>query len=296
MHSLRIRVGVLLAIGLVFGGAGPVAADPITGLLPALPRTQASATITPALDCVPSPARPEPVILLAGFGAVGDITGTIDRQMSLITGGIRAGGGCAYPFAYGIIGPLHAAASIPESASQIAVFVDKVLATTGAGRVDIVAHSSGALAADYYLRFLDGAPHVRRTVQLAPVTHGTTAATLTAGLTFPRYPYTPADFIQSLDAEPTPPFQGALDCLTGSAPVQRLHATGFTAPGVEYSVLATKFDQVLTPPGAASFIDEPGVRNDFYEDIASEAAPASHATLPMQPAAAAWVLDRLYGE
>lgn len=300
MHSLRIRGGVLAVLSLLLGATAPAAADPVTGLLSAgAPLTTTSSTIAPALDCVPAAARPEPVVLLAGFGAVGEITATIDRQMSLITGGIRAEGGCAYPFAYGIVGPVHAADRIPESAAQVAGFVDEVLAESGADRVDIVAHSSGALVADYYLKFLGGAPHVRRIAQLAPVTRGTTAATLSAGLTLPEYPGTPADFMETagLTAGLTanvPAVRGALDCLTGSTVIAQVLDGGVTVPGVEYSVLATRFDQVLTPAGTASFITEPGVRNDFYEDLHPEAAPASHAALPMQPGAAAWVLDRLY--
>ncbi|UGT45501.1 hypothetical protein LTV02_19850 [Nocardia yamanashiensis] len=300
MRSLRIRGGVLAALSLMLGATAPAAAEPLAGSPGAWP-VSASSTIAPVLDCVPAAARPEPVILLAGFGAVGDISATIDRQMSLITGGVRAEGGCAYPFAYGIVGPMHAAAPIAESAVQVAGFVDEVLSRTGAGRVDIVAHSSGALVADYYLKFLGGAPHVRRVAQLAPVTHGTTATTLTAGLTLPEYPSTPADFVESTGlagtlAATVPAVRGALDCLAGAAVITQILDGGVTVPGVEYSVLATRFDQVLTPPGTASFIAEPGVRNDFYEDLHPEAAPASHAALPMQPGAAAWVLDRLYGE
>ncbi|MEV0465429.1 hypothetical protein AB0I30_09850 [Nocardia tengchongensis] len=66
--------------------------------------------------------------------------------------------------------------------------------------------------------------------------------------------------------------------------------------GVVYSVLATRGDQVLTPPGPASFIDDPRVENDYFEDLYPRAGLAGHATLPMQPDAAQWVIKQLLSE
>ena len=42
--------------------------------------------------------------------------------------------------------------------------MSELQAATGAGRVDVVAHSMGGLALRYFLLFGDGAPHVRRVV------------------------------------------------------------------------------------------------------------------------------------
>ncbi|WP_433667511.1 esterase/lipase family protein [Nocardia sp. CA-136227] len=194
--------------------------------------------------------------------------------MSGITTGIRDLGGCPFIFGYGIIGPIQAAAPVAESASQLESFVTKLLATTGATHVDIVAHSSGALVANYYLKFLHGGPHVDRATYLAPVTTGTTAATPIGALDLP----------------------GALDCLAGSQVTQALLADGVTVPGVIYAVLATHGDQVLTPPGPASFINDPRVENDYFEDLYPQAGLSSHATLPMQPEAAQWVIKQLLAE
>ncbi|WP_433591457.1 esterase/lipase family protein [Nocardia sp. CA-145437] len=261
---------------------------------------QTSTTLEPAIDCVSSPEQPNPVVVLGGFGAVGDIRGTLERQMAGITSGIRDLGGCAFIFGYGIIGPMQAAAPVAESAGQLRAFITKLLATTGATHVDIVAHSSGALVANYYLKFLHGGPHVDRATYLAPVTRGTTAATLIGGLDLPGSPEGLAEILNDatdpLRANVLAGVAGALDCLAGSQVNRALLDGGITVPGVIYSVLATHGDQVLTPPGPASFINDPRVENDYFEDLYPQAGMSSHATLPMTPEAAQWVTKQLLSE
>ncbi|APA96567.1 esterase/lipase family protein [Nocardia seriolae] len=288
---------VLLALGTV-PAAGVPGGDPVPAgggdLVPT------SGTLEPALDCEPAPEQPNPVVILGGFGAVGDIRATLDKQMAGITSGIRGIGGCPFIFGYGIIGPMQAAAPVAESAGQLRDFIEKVRASTGAERVDIVAHSSGALIANYYLKFLHGGPRVDRAVYLAPVTKGTTAATLIGGLDLPGSPEGLAgvlnDATNPLRDSVFRGVRGALDCLAGSSVTRALLDGGVTVPEVTYSVLAARGDQVLTPPGAASFIDEPGVVNDYFEDLNPGAGPASHAALPMQPGAAWWVVEQLLSE
>ncbi|MEC3952472.1 hypothetical protein VMT65_05445 [Nocardia sp. CDC153] len=295
LRRWRVRAGMVAAAVLLSLGAVPAAATPDGG--DPLP---ASGTLEPALDCRPETEQPNPVVILGGFGAVGDIRATLDKQMAGITGGIRDLGGCPFIFGYGIIGPMQAAAPVAESAGQLRDFVAKVLATTKAERVDIVAHSSGALIANYYLKFLHGGASVDRAVYLAPVTKGTTAATLIGGLDLPGSPEGLAgvlnDVTNPLRDSVFRGVQGALDCLAGSKVTTELLSGGITVPGVTYSVLATRGDQVLTPPGAASFIDEPGVTNDYFEDLYPRAGLASHAALPMQPDAARWVVEQLLTE
>ncbi|MGW2661545.1 hypothetical protein ACWCW7_11335 [Nocardia tengchongensis] len=75
----------------------------------------------------------------------------------------------------------------------------------------------------------------------------------------------------------------ALDCLAGSRVTRAILNGGVTVPGVVYSVLATRGDQVLTPPGPASFIDDPRVENDYFEDLYPRAGLADHATSQCSP-------------
>jgi triacylglycerol lipase len=67
-----------------------------------------------------------------------------------------------------------------EAAAELAAFVEKALARTGAAKVDLVSHSMGALAARLYLARNPGAP-VREVVTIAGANHGNAWAFLGSG-------------------------------------------------------------------------------------------------------------------
>ena len=52
--------------------------------------------------------------------------------------------------------------------------MNKVLAATGAKKVDLVGHSQGGMMPRYYIKNLGGASKVNTLVGLAPSNHGTT--------------------------------------------------------------------------------------------------------------------------
>ncbi|WP_446589731.1 esterase/lipase family protein [Streptomyces sp. LARHCF249] len=62
------------------------------------------------------------------------------------------------------------------TAAQLADEIERVLTRTGASKVDVVAHSMGALSSRYYLKNLDGAAKVDAWVSLAGPNHGTETA------------------------------------------------------------------------------------------------------------------------
>lgn len=61
-------------------------------------------------------------------------------------------------------------------AQDVAAEVDRVLAATGATKVDIVAHSMGSLSSRHFLKFLSGTGKVDEWVSLGGPNHGTTWA------------------------------------------------------------------------------------------------------------------------
>jgi pimeloyl-ACP methyl ester carboxylesterase len=139
------------------------------------------------------------------------------------------------PLFYGL-GP------IDKSAEQLQTFVDKVLAATGAAKADLVGHSQGGMMPRYYLKFLGGAAKVNALVGIAPDNHGTTLNGLTKLL-----PYFPG--AEDLISTATP---ALADQVAGSAFLTKLNAGGDTVPGVHYTVIATKYDEVVTPYRASS--------------------------------------------
>ncbi|AEW93294.1 MULTISPECIES: esterase/lipase family protein [Streptomycetaceae] len=205
-------------------------------------------------SCTPSAAHPDPVVLVHGtFG-----NGT-DNWLALAPY-LAERGYCVFSFDYGQLPGVpvfDGLGPIADSARQLSDEVDKVLAATGAAKVDIVGHSQGGMMPRYYLKFLGGAPKVNAYVGIAPDNHGTTLDGLTKLL-----PYFPgaAEVIDKT----LPP--GLTDQIAGSPFITRLNAGGDTVPGVHYTVIATRYDEVVTPV-SSQFLSGPDVHNVLLQDL-----------------------------
>ncbi|MEU3857568.1 alpha/beta fold hydrolase [Streptomyces sp. NPDC028722] len=238
----------------------PVAALLLTAALAAVPATTASASGTAApsagwndYTCKPSAAHPRPVVLV--HGTLGN---SVDNWLSLAPY-LESRGYCVYSLDYGQLPgvPLfHGLGPIDESAGQLAAFVDRVLAATGTAKADLVGHSQGGMMPRYYLRFLGGADKVNALVGIAPDNHGTSLSGLTRLL-----PYFPG--AEDLLRATTP---GLADQIAGSAFLTRLNAGGDTVPGVRYTVIATRNDEVVTP-WRSQYLTGPDVHNVLLQDL-----------------------------
>lgn len=216
----------------------------------------ARAATTSGIDdfsCRPSAAHPRPVVLVHGtFGNAWD---------NWLVGApyIAARGFCVFELDYGQepgVPLFHGIGPVATSAQQLADYVNQVLAATGASQVDIVGHSQGGMLPRYYLKFLGGAPKVHTVVGLAPSNHGTTLdglATLAAA-----YPGA-LDLLGSACPACT-------DQVVGSPLMQSLNAGGDTVPGVHYTVISSRYDEVVTPY-TSQFLSGPNVRNVLLQDL-----------------------------
>ncbi|MGW3654485.1 esterase/lipase family protein [Streptomyces sp. NPDC005151] len=204
-------------------------------------------------SCKPSAAHPRPVVLVHGtFG------NSIDNWLVLAPYLVNRGY-CVYSLDYGQLPGVpffNGLGPIDKSAAQLATFVDQVLVATGAPKADIVGHSQGGMMPNYYLKFLGGAAKVNAMIGLAPDNHGTTLLGLTKLL-----PYFPG--AEDLLNANTP---GLADQMAGSPFITKLNAGGDTVPGVWYTVVATRYDEVVTPY-RTQFLDGPGVRNVLLQDL-----------------------------
>ena len=87
------------------------------------------------------------------------------------------------------------------TARQLSTEVQRVLAATGASKVDLVVHSMGTLSARYYLKNLGGTSYVDDFVSTAGTNHGTTTAGWCAWLyTSCSEMYTGSSFLTSLNS------------------------------------------------------------------------------------------------
>ncbi|WP_369032882.1 MULTISPECIES: esterase/lipase family protein [Streptomyces] len=235
--------------------------------------TQAEAAVSSGWNnysCKPSAAHPRPVVLVHGTFANG-----IDNWLTLAPY-LTNRGYCVFSLDYGQLPgvPLfYGLGPIDESAEQLDAFVDKVLAATGAAEADLVGHSQGGMMPRYYLKFLGGAAEVNTFVGIAPSNHGTTLNGLTNLLTY--FPGA-ADLLTTA----TP---ALADQVVGSAFLTKLNAGGDTVPGVRYTVIATRYDEVVTPY-SSQFLSGTGVHNVLIQDLCP---------LDLSEHAAVGLLDRI---
>ncbi|KUJ67277.1 lipase [Streptomyces albus subsp. albus] len=203
--------------------------------------------------CRPSAQHPRPVVLVHGTLGNG-----VDNWLGLAPY-LVARGYCVFSLDYGKLPGVpvfYGLGPVDKSAEQLSAYVDKVLSATGAAKADLVGHSQGGMMPRYYLKFLGGASKVNALVALAPSNHGTTLSGLTRLLDhFPEA----RDYID----EHAP---ALTDQAVGSAFLNRLNAGGDTVPGVRYTVIATRYDEVVTPY-TSGYLSGPGVRNVLLQDL-----------------------------
>jgi triacylglycerol esterase/lipase EstA (alpha/beta hydrolase family) len=203
--------------------------------------------------CRPSAAHPRPVVLVHGTFA--DMSNSWQALSPLL----HNHGYCVFALNYGAHGGseqigVYGVGEIGESARQLASFVDRVLAATGADRVDLVGHSQGGLMPRYYLRYLGGASEVRTLVGLSPSNHGTT---LNGLFTLAQFFPGSASMFGSCPA--------CEEQAAGSEFLKELNSGGETRPGVRYAVIQTRYDQVVTPYSSA-FLSGRAVNNLLLQD------------------------------
>ncbi|MCX5241920.1 alpha/beta fold hydrolase [Streptomyces prunicolor] len=238
----------------------PLTALLLTAAVVAVPAATAQASTASSTgwndySCEPSAAHPDPVVLVHGTFANGT-----DNWLALAPY-LEARGYCVFSLDYGQLPgvPLvYGLGPIDESAAQLQVYVDKVLAATGAAKVDLVGHSQGGMMPRYYLKFLGGAAKVDTFVGIAPDNHGTTLDGLTKLL-----PYFPG--AEDVIASTAP---ALADQVAGSAFLTKLNAGGDTVPGVHYTVIATRYDEVVTPY-TSQFLSGSDVHNVLIQNLCS---------------------------
>ena len=186
-RGLTLAAGAALAaVGMLVSTSAARAATTITwnwtaGFLPALPD---SATPPPGAENVSDGHRStcdwkdsptgRPLIL---------VHGTWEHQRDnfmALSPFFTNSGLCVYTFNYGgNPGDVFwGYKSIAANAGELATYVDRVLASTGATQVDLVGHSQGGMMPRYYVKYLGGMPKVHTFVGLASGNNGTTLSGL----------------------------------------------------------------------------------------------------------------------
>ncbi|KAL1413241.1 hypothetical protein Q8F55_000995 [Vanrija albida] len=206
-------------------------------------------TVTSGLNDPACRATPgfDPVIFLHGLGVPGAISFITKAPL------VASRGYCVFTPTYGWhVFPCWG--SMRASANELDGIVDRVLASTGASRVNIVGHSSGTTVGAYYLKFV-GAARVNAFVAFGSNFRGTTLLGLSRVVrALPGVGGLLAKVCPSCD-----------EILPGSAFLRDLAEGGFTVPGPEYTSIVSRLDTVVLPY-TSGVIDEPGVTNVVIQD------------------------------
>jgi triacylglycerol esterase/lipase EstA (alpha/beta hydrolase family) len=253
----KISLGTL-ASALVLLLPGPAAAAKPPPL-PVIYSQQAGAAANPDASppgandwsCVPAAAHRLPVIALQGTWSV------MSRGLNALAPALADAGYCVFAFNYGRVGAVGAIGDIVASARELSAFVDRVLRATGAERVDIVGHSQGGGPLPrYYLKYLGGAGKVRQLIGLSPDNHGSSLGGLARSVwSRPDAPRALASLGEALPQQ-----------VAGSPLLREINAGGDTVPGVRYTVIQTRFDEVSVPYTDA-FLRGPDTTDITVQDL-----------------------------
>ena len=204
--------------------------------------------------CRPSASHPQPVILVHGlFGNQHDTWYTLAPLLA-------NNGYCVFTLNYGgsllRFGPAFGVGPIEASAAQLSVFVESVLAATGAAKVDLVGHSLGATMPNYYIKNLGGDAKVNDFVGLAPADDGTTLDGIdTLASQFG---------IDKLEGVVCP---ACAQLVQGSPFLVNLNAGGITRPGVRYTTIVTRYDKAVTPYTSGLLTAAANVTNEVLQKV-----------------------------
>lgn len=230
-------------------------------------------------SCKPGAAHPYPVILLHGTG------GNMAHNFQTISPSLYNQGYCVFALNYGIndrFPSLPGTALVEKGAADLSVFVDRVLAATGAPKVDLVGHSGGGLIPQYYILKLDGADKVRTKVGLAPGSHPDLY-----GLPAVEYLKSVLDFLPFgnpllsavQNVSPLPYFTEIVDADFWRG----MYDNGDSVPQVNYTNIVTRFDEIIQP--SAGFMNVgPNVTNLIVQDYCGLDI-ADHLALAFDPTA-----------
>jgi triacylglycerol esterase/lipase EstA (alpha/beta hydrolase family) len=206
-------------------------------------------------SCKPSAEHPVPVILVHGTFA--DMSDSWQALSPLLYNN----GYCVFALNYGSYGGsgsagVYATGDIAASAQQLATFVNRVLAATGAHKVDLVGHSQGGMMPRYYIKNLGGASKVNALVGLAPSNHGTTLEGL----------FTLAGYFPGASSLVGADCPACAEQEAGSSFITALNDGGETVPSVKYTVIESDNDEVVTPYTSAFLATASNVTNILLQN------------------------------
>ncbi|MFB7876100.1 MULTISPECIES: esterase/lipase family protein [unclassified Nocardia] len=246
-------------------------------------------------NCKPTAEHPRPVLLIHGTWM------NAYNGYAYMSQPIKDAGYCTFTFNYGrsnlleggglgsVLPGVMGTGYIQDSAKQLAGFVDKVLAATGADEVDLVAHSQGGSMSNWYTKYEGGAAKVKNLITFGATHHGTSLDGIGAlGRMINNLGIDILGFIEIFVGH------AGIQQTIGSDFVNQLNANGDTVAGVDYTVVGTRYDEVTNPYDLTFLKAGPGatVNNITLQD-GCEQDVSDHLTMMYSPRALSIALRAL---
>jgi pimeloyl-ACP methyl ester carboxylesterase len=235
--------------------------------------------------CRPTASHPRPLVLLEGLG------GNSGGWAYMAPGLLRAGY-CVFTITYGVDPriawfPVVPEGTIPmeQSSGELAAFVDRVLAATGAPKVDLIGHSEGTVMPRWYLERRGGVAKVQKFIALTPLWRGTEL-----GGTWMMRDGAPP-LLRTLGLDLVASLCGSCpEFIRGSDYLNDLNADGEAIKGIEHTNIATKYDELVKPYTSGLMSD--GGTNIVVQDICPRDY-SEHLLVAFDPVVAQLMLNAL---
>ncbi|WP_194834019.1 triacylglycerol lipase [Nocardia sp. XZ_19_369] len=258
--------------------------------------------------CRPLAVHPQPVVLVHGSGT------DAANSFAMLAPLLRAEGHCVFAANLGPtpglrdvvsgqagssavgIGPVGAAvlgrtiygvADIDRMATELSDVVQAVQKATGAQQVALVGHSTGGNVIRQYLRS-HGPAAVTQVITLGTPYRGSTWAGLRD-----NYPDLASIGLENAQIAAQVFGTPGQQQVVGSPLLNRLNAGGETVPGVRYTALASRADEIITPQETALLTAPTGDNRNIWLQDGCPTDIANHSGLLGDPRAAAAVLGAL---
>ncbi|MGP3928172.1 alpha/beta fold hydrolase [Streptomyces sp. 8N616] len=222
-------------------------------------------------SCEPTAEHPEPVVLVHGTFE------TMAKNWPTLSPKLKSEGYCVFALNYGgnAMGP------IAQSAKELKSFVGAVMGATGAKKVDLVGHSQGGMMPRYYIKYLGGATQVDDLVGIVPSNHGTEGV------------IAPLPELENSENGENSACPACDEQQAGSEFLTDLNAKDETPAGPYYTVVTTRYDEIVTPYTSA-FLN--GSDREVTNITLQDRCPLNtieHDQTPNDPVVHQWVLNAL---
>ncbi|CAO3567666.1 unnamed protein product [Mortierella alpina] len=180
-------------------------------------------------NCKPSPAHPNPLILLHGMGG-------ISLEFAYLGPRFAIKGYCVFALDYGHvegIPVLGGLADIMVSGQEVSNFVDRVLKSTRASKVDFLGHSEGSTLMRVYVKYFNGVSKTGALTAIGSNQYGTELGNV---ITFLRK----QNLWNGVEDELEKFCKPCVQLTTNSSFLQKLNEGSDTYPGLKYLMLASK--------------------------------------------------------